>query len=122
MKTTSETLGLIEMGKDMGLTLTGGVWIDASAALGIISRKGSGKIRHLDTQWLWIQQREARKDVEVSKVLGTENPADLMTKGLDEVTTVKHLARMGFTFRAGRAEKAVALNAAARVGRKSMNQ
>ena len=31
---------------------------------------------------LWIQERQNEKDLELRKVLGTENPADLMTKHL----------------------------------------
>ena len=37
LKTSAEALGLISMAKDMGYKLTGRVWGDASAALGIFS-------------------------------------------------------------------------------------
>ena len=32
------------------------VWISSSAAIGICSRRGLGKLRHLDTHTLWIQR------------------------------------------------------------------
>eukprot|EP00973_Karenia_brevis_P042827 5928207-Karenia_brevis.AAC.1 len=43
---------------------------DASAALGIISRKGLGKVRHLDTLHLWIQEVKATREMEFKKVDG----------------------------------------------------
>ena len=91
----------------MGVKMQGGVWVDASAARGIVHRKGCGKVRHIDTQLLWMQQRDVRGDMAINKVDGKENPADLMTKGLDEATTTQHLARMGFHFQTGRADKSV---------------
>ena len=97
------------MMKDLGWNVTGEVKGDPSAALGIIHRKGCGKVRHIDTQLLWMQQRDVRGDMAINKVDGKENPADLMTKGLDEATTVLHLARMGFKFQSGRADKSVTL-------------
>ena len=38
-------------------------WTDSSAAMRICNRQGSGKLRHLDTHTLWIQQapHEARR-------------------------------------------------------------
>ena len=53
--------------------------VDATAAIGVAERKGLGNIRHLDTQSLWMQDDVRRKRVKLEKVLGTENPADLMT-------------------------------------------
>ena len=39
-------------------------------------------MRHINVNSLWIQERQNEKDLELRKVLGTENPADLMTKNL----------------------------------------
>ena len=54
----------------------------SSAALAIARRKGAGKMRHINVNSLWIQERQNEKDLELRKALGTENPADLMTKYL----------------------------------------
>ena len=53
---------------------------DATAAIGIRKRRGLGKIRHLHTADLWVQERTRNGDIELLKVLGTENPADAFTK------------------------------------------
>ena len=67
---------LRDLGIDVGLRL----WTDSSAAIGICSRQGLGKLRHLDTHTLWIQQAVRSKRVDLRKIAGEANPADLFTK------------------------------------------
>ena len=59
------------------------IMADASAALGIIGRTGLGKLRHIDTSYLWLQQDSIKRKLRLNKVKGTENPADMNTKGLN---------------------------------------
>ena len=59
------------------------VMADASAAIGIIGRTGLGRLRHIDTSYLWLQQGSINKKLRLNKVNGTENPADMNTKGLN---------------------------------------
>ena len=56
------------------------VSIDSSAAKSFVSRRGLGRMRHLEVKDLWLQQEVIRGEVVVQKVRGTETPADLMTK------------------------------------------
>ena len=79
------------------------VHLDSSAALGIVKRRGVGKIRHLDTRLLLIQERIHAGDLQVAKVAGTENPADLMTKHLGEEALASCLPCMNCWPREGRA-------------------
>ena len=90
LKAASEGLGIISVAKDLGWKLDGEVWGDASAALGIIKRRGLGKTRHIDTGSLWIQQTAAENRLKFGKVLGRDNPADLYTKYLDWNTIRRH--------------------------------
>ena len=39
-----------------------------------------GRVRHLDVRMLRLQDQQRRRVLEVVKVLGTANPADLVTK------------------------------------------
>ena len=55
---------------------------DASAARGIAMRRGMGKIMHIEVSQLWVQDRVARATIKVSKVDGTKNVADHLTKYL----------------------------------------
>ena len=75
---------MLAMLRDFGWHMQGEVYGDASAALGIINRRGLGRTRHIDTGLLWIQQTAAEKRLAYHKVLGTDNPADLMTKYLSQ--------------------------------------
>ena len=73
-------LGYQSLLKDLGVSLPVRVWTDSSAAIGISTRQGRGKLRHLDTHTLWIQQAVRTGKVDLRKVLGEVNPADLFTK------------------------------------------
>ena len=55
---------------------------DSNAAKSFVSRKGLGKMRHLEIKDLWIQKEVGEGKVLVEKVRGDSNPADLMTKVL----------------------------------------
>ena len=64
---------------------------DASAALAMVARRGLGKMRHLDTNYLWIQKRAAKGDLNFKKVAGVGNGADLFTKTLSWNETQSHI-------------------------------
>ena len=68
--------------RDLGVETSGVVYADSSAALAIAKRKDASKLRHINVSSLWVQECQDRKDLEYRKVLGTENPADMMTKHL----------------------------------------
>ena len=79
-KAMAETMGIGNMIQDLGRSMKGVVYADSSAALAIADRKGSGKLRHINIRVLWIQEKERRGEVELRKLNGAVNPADLMTK------------------------------------------
>ena len=41
-------------------------------ALAIVARRGLGKLRHLDTNYLWIQEKAATGDLDFKKVAGVD--------------------------------------------------
>ena len=55
---------------------------DSSAAKSFVNRRGLGKMRHIEVRDLWLQKEVREGRVEVYKIPGIENPADLMTKVL----------------------------------------
>ena len=95
------------MARDLGRELRPRPSLDASAAKGIASRRGVGKIRHLDTTTLWVQRLVTDKRLELRKVLGTTNCADLDTKHLDQADLWKILTAIGFWKRSGRSNLAL---------------
>jgi hypothetical protein len=88
---------------DVGLQLPVCVWTDSSAALGIASRSGLGKLRHLETHTLWVQEKVRTGCITVRKVRGDVNPADLFTKHLPSREKVHQLLGLfGCEYREGR--------------------
>ena len=55
---------------------------DATAAIGMCRREGLGRVRHLSTSDLWIQQLVRHKRITLHKCGTDDNPADIFTKGL----------------------------------------
>ena len=64
-----------EFGDDVNLELK----TDASAARGVIMRQGVGKIRHLSTHQLWIQENIKEGDFVITKIPRSENLSDALT-------------------------------------------
>ena len=110
LKAAAETLRILSMAKDFAWKLRAEVWGDASAALGIINRRGLGKTRHNQTGLLWIQQTAAEQQLKFGKGLGKQNPADFFTKYLDKSTSTTHTKGLGYQFTSGRAEEAPRLH------------
>ena len=103
---SSIALGLQAVARDLGLSWELCIHSDATAAIGICHRKGLGKIRHLAVADLWIQDKVRAKDFLLKKVLGSENPADMLTKHINHDDMVKHMAKIGLKWEAGRADSA----------------
>ena len=82
------------------------VMADASATLGIISRRAAGKARHLDTSHRWIHEAAARRAVPPEKTSGASIVADPMTKELPLADVDKYVELIGEAFRQGRSEYA----------------
>ena len=111
-KGAATALGVISLAADFGISLSGLVHCDASAALGIVNRQGLGKLRHINVRYLWLQEKVKDKELDVVKVPGVDNPADLFTKHLDANAMWKHIKKLGFYSAKGRAATAPKLRLA----------
>ena len=79
-KGVAEGLGIKSLLADLGFQVELRVWTDSSAAKAITARTGMGKMRHIETQYLWVQQVVQKGLVKIRKVPGELNPADILTK------------------------------------------
>ena len=79
------------MTKDLGYDFKLVIKTDSSAAKGIGSRRGVGKLRHLQTTCLWVQQRVFRKEVSAGKILGLSNLIHMRTRPLAADDMIEHL-------------------------------
>ena len=83
VKGICEGLGVRSLDRDLGGRELGVLLnTDSSAAKGIACRRGVGRVKHLETRTLWVQDHVTRGDVRVAKVSGESNIADLLTKYL----------------------------------------
>ena len=62
--------------------MTAKIFVDSSAAIGVASRKGSGKLRHVRVGDLWIEELVEEEEVMLRKIQGSQNIADAFTKYL----------------------------------------
>ena len=113
VKAAGTALGFQALLEDVDLKLPVRVWTDSTATIGVCSRQGLGKLRHIDTQCLWIQQRVRDGSIDLRKVRGDANPADLFTKYLLSSEEIRDLLKLfGCSYAEGRPEAAPALRKA----------
>ena len=84
---------MVELGFDVQQELQ--LHTDSSAAKSFVSRKGLGKMKHLEIRDLWLQREVSLGKVVVNKVDGKKNPADLMTKYFRKEEIEERLQSMG---------------------------
>ena len=110
VRAAANGLGYLSLLADFCIKIPMRVWTDSTASVGICSRQGLGKVRHLAVQELWVQQRIRNQDFALYKVAGEDNPADLFTKaGLSQERIRSLLTALGCEFREGRPAAAPAL-------------
>ena len=90
VKGASVGKGLRSVLADLGIDSRIRIHTDAAAAKAIASRKGLGKVRHIEVNQLWIQDRVGSGDIEIHKIPGSVNPADALTKHVESEILVKH--------------------------------
>ena len=109
-KGAAQTLGVMALAQDFGRKLSAKVHSDASAALGIVARQGLGKMRHLDVQYLWLQDKVRDGSLTVMKVPGQQNPADMLTKHVPAADVHRHMETLSMKVRNDRADIAPKLD------------
>ena len=95
-------LGARSMLSDFGMCADVVVRTDSSSGLAVGSRRGLGRLRHVQTRYLWVQQRVQEGDLRLKKESGDTNVSDALTKTLDEKRMLNLLTMMGYEFREGR--------------------
>ena len=81
-KGACESIGVKGIASDLGVQLKIRLHTDTSAAKGIAMRKGLGKVKHLETRTLWVQDKVEDGTIVMRKIPGNDNIADLLTKYL----------------------------------------
>ena len=80
-KAATEAVGLRSLLKDLGVEgVVLSLSTDSDTAKSVASRRGVGRVRHIDTHHLWLQEAVCRGEIRLIKVPGTRNAADILTK------------------------------------------
>ena len=98
VKAAAEALGIQALAADLGWQVRIRLKVDSSAAKAMASRSGIGKVRHLETKFLWVQDAVSRRRFTLQKVPGKINPADVLTKPMAQVLMRSLLSPWGFSF------------------------
>ena len=79
----SEAIGLANKAREMGHEAHVRIWTDAAAARGLALRSRSGAIKHMETKYFLLQQKEKNQELQDREDSWHSNPATWMTKHLD---------------------------------------
>ena len=102
VKGASVGLGIQSVLRDFEINVKLTLKSDASAAIAIASRRGLGKVRHIEVCQLWLQEKVRSGEVKVVKVGTDENVADSLTKYVSSEILRKHMRATGQLAREGR--------------------
>ena len=103
VRAASHGLGVKSMLADLGVTGKRlRVKTDASVAKSLASRRGLGGIRHIEVNQLWLQEKVNNGTIEIEKVKGETNRADVLTKFKDGESLKRQLDWTGQQINVGR--------------------
>ena len=100
----SEALGDQSILADWGVKVKIHILMDATAGRSIGSRRGIGKVKHLDTIYLWVQEHVTSGRVTIGKIHTSMNFADILTKPVAGPLLQRLMLDQGFTFPQDRAK------------------
>ena len=106
VKASAESLGMQSTARDFGRDEKIDLKMDASAAIAMVHRRGLGKMRHLGTGWLWIQEKAYGGQIRYAKVPREERIADVFTKAPTAVAWEKAEETLMVQTQQGRPEAA----------------
>ena len=84
--------------EQVGIEVVAVIQSDSSAARGIASRIGCGKLRHLHIRDLWIQEKVRSAELVLERALTEDNTSDLGTKHIDGRRIEKLVGLAGMRF------------------------
>ena len=110
VKGASQSLGLQALMSDLNIRCGIKLLTDATTGKSIASRRGLGKVRHVEVANLWIQQKVADETIDIQKIKNFYNPSDMLTKHLSEENMRHCMELIGAEFLEGRSHIAPSLS------------
>ena len=87
---------------DFGMLVGIEAFLDATTGIAIGSRRGLGKVKHIDTVFLWVQDLVTEGRLRLGKKHTSEMLADFLTKPTAEATIAKCMRGLGYITLEGR--------------------
>ena len=75
--------------------------MDATAGIAIGNRRRVGRVKHIDTVFLWVQAMVTEGKVTLGKKPTNEMLADFLTKHVDAATVLNCMTGLGMKFQSG---------------------
>ena len=107
VKTAAQSIGIKSMLRDFGVNepVSTSIRSDSSAAISVAQRKGFGKVRHIEVNQLWLQERVAKREITMVKVPGTTNAADHLAEPGCTAALKQHMEITNQRITSGRHDK-----------------
>ena len=102
VKGASQSMGLQSLLRDLHLNTRIRVLTDATTGKSIASRRGLGRVRHIDVANLWAPEKIANDVIELSKIKNVYNPSDLLTKHLSQLEVARCMEFLDCYYGTGR--------------------
>ena len=104
VKTAALALGVRSLFEDLGIVMGVETRSDSTAAKSLSSRLGVGRTKHMQSRWLWLQEKVQDEELTVQKEATAKNVSDILTKPCGRPTLDKHLEQLGVIFKKVQAE------------------
>ena len=99
VKGSAVGLSLRAIYADLGMEMEVEIHSDSTTAGSLTDRLGAGpRTKHLDTRYLWVQERVQDKDLKVVKVHTSKNLSDAGTKPVTAKVLEAHCLAAGMVF------------------------
>ena len=105
VRATSHMLGLQSVLLDWRWKFKAHVWMDATTGIAIGSRRGLGRVKHIDTVFLWVQAMVTEGKVTLGKNPTKEMLADFLTKRVEPATMSNCMTGLGMKFQSGESKR-----------------
>jgi hypothetical protein len=72
------------------------IYLDSKGADSLAKQSTNfAKVRHLRTRYHWLRDAIRKKEIDLERIPGWDNPADIFTKGVPADEMCKHLKAIG---------------------------
>ena len=95
-------LGVQSLAIDLGWSFRVIVHTDSSTAKSVAGRRGLGKMRHVELNYLWVQEAVSKGRIRIEKIPGYHNQAGILAKPKERRELGRLLAKVSAYYKASK--------------------